>query len=194
MIESKSLGAQSTLNNPQKLSNIVRWGVSHPQDSLRLSRIISYFQYSKILELGTSIGINTMYLAKNSEAHITTIEGNAQLAQVALDNFSQAKLTNINLVVSGIDQALEKMADSFDMIYIDANHTYTATLRYFEWAISHLNSNGCIVFDDINWSPGMAQAWAKISKTKNYIAIENFDLGILIHREDCNNQSFVLKF
>lgn len=52
-------------------------------------RLIEHFDYKYIFDLGTSLGLTTLYLAANSKTHITTFEGCPETGKVANRNFEQ---------------------------------------------------------------------------------------------------------
>ena len=49
-----------------------------------------------------------------------------------------------------------------DYIFIDGHHEGQATIRYFSQIKPYLSPSAIVVFDDINWSDSMNQAWASI--------------------------------
>ena len=50
----------------------------------------------------------------------------------------------------------------FDLVFIDGHHDKKATKEYFEQLYPFLSDNSILIFDDINWSEGMKQAWQEI--------------------------------
>jgi len=66
------------------------------------------------------------------------------------------------------------------MIFVDGNHTYKATVRYFN-AFKGIHCNSIImIFDDINWSNDMLRAWKKIRNSSNTgIIIDLYRMGII---------------
>ena len=72
-----------------------------------LYRIVNYYQPNTILELGTSFGITTAYLAAaNKNATVYTLEGCATTAAIAKQNFNRLGLTNIKLTTGNFNQQL----------------------------------------------------------------------------------------
>ena len=56
-------------------------------------RLIQKFDYEYIFDLGTSLGLTTLYLATaNSKAQVTTFEGCLEIATVAARNFEQSAI------------------------------------------------------------------------------------------------------
>ena len=88
----------------------------------------------KILELGTSLGVSSSYLAAgNKRSEIITIEGDPSLSKIAQSNWNKLGLSNINLMNESFDTALAKIKDQkFDLIFIDGNHKLLPTLKYFK--------------------------------------------------------------
>ncbi|MBQ7631396.1 MAG: class I SAM-dependent methyltransferase [Paludibacteraceae bacterium] len=118
----------------------------------------------EILELGTSLGITTAYLASaDSRNRVMTLEGSAAIAKVAQGVWRQLILENIECVVGNIDDTLYKCArEKLDLVFVDANHTYEATMRYVNFLLPRMQENGILIVDDIYHSPQMTLAWEAI--------------------------------
>ena len=48
------------------------------------------------------------------------------------------------------------------MAYVDANHTYEATMRYADFLLNRLTEKGILVLDDIHYSEQMERAWSEL--------------------------------
>lgn len=117
-----------------------------------------------IVELGTSLGITTAYLASpDSRNHITTFEGCPDVADIARKIWNKLQIKNIDCIVGNIDDTLPT-ADlgQIDIAFIDANHTQEATLWYFDILMQHIDRKSIIVVDDIYYSREMHEAWMQI--------------------------------
>ncbi|MBU0764374.1 MAG: class I SAM-dependent methyltransferase [Bacteroidetes bacterium] len=98
IIEVQDLGAGSTAlkGTKRKIGRIAKTSSVSPVYGQLLFRLARYFQAEIILELGTSLGISTLYLAKSrQEATVHTIEGCPQTAAEAANVFKQAGNENI---------------------------------------------------------------------------------------------------
>ena len=120
----------------------------------------------EILELGTSLGVTTAYLASaNSRNHVVTLEGSEAVLRIAQGVWRTLKLENITWKAGNIDDTLYLCArEKLDMVFVDANHTYEATKRYVDWLLPRLTEKGIIVVDDIHYSREMARAWEEIKR------------------------------
>jgi predicted O-methyltransferase YrrM len=95
------LGAPSPHFQSQQrpLSKITATSAS-PKELCELSclELLHHIQAKAIVELGTSVGLQPLYLAQQSESHVTTFEGNKSLIHVALTHFEYFHKTNIRIV------------------------------------------------------------------------------------------------
>jgi len=164
-----------------------------------LYRLSDYIQARNILELGTSVGLTTSYLAApSSMSRVVSLEGSQQIADVAIENFKQLELKNIQVIVGNIDKTLSKVLaelDHLDLIFIDANHTSQAVLNYFNQALSKINSGSIMVIDDIYWSADMEKAWKIIKDHPLVMAtIDLFELGIVFFNSDLNKKHYKMRY
>ena len=125
----------------------------------------------KVLELGTCVGISGSYIAAalqfNCQGRLWTIEGSPATAALAQQTFQMLGLGDrVTLLIGSFHDMLNpclKEQKSFDLIFVDGHHDGKATVGYFRQLKPHLSPNAIIVFDDIAWSAGMAEAWSEIS-------------------------------
>ena len=181
------------------VSKIVKNSSKSKKYSNLLFRIINYYKLSKILELGTSAGISSMYMASASpEIKLITIEGCHETARIAEENFNKIGLKNITQIVGNFDDVLLKVLDRekyFDCVFFDGNHSKDATIRYFEQCLPYIGNNTFFIFDDINWSEGMKQAWSYIIKHPSVkVSIDLFFIGIVFFRKELSKEDFIIRF
>ncbi|MCQ2342148.1 MAG: class I SAM-dependent methyltransferase [Paludibacteraceae bacterium] len=170
--------------------HIAQNSVMKPSKAQLLSRIVNYMSGKEyvpertdgltIVELGTSLGLTTAYLASvDSRNRVVSFEGSDEIAQMATLNWQHLQLHNISLQIGPIDDTLHNYAKRaharIDFVLIDANHTGAATLRYFEWLLPLMDTNGIIAIDDIRYSQDMYRAWKRIVSHEGVTA--TMDLG-----------------
>lgn len=170
-----------------------------PRYAQLLFRIVRCFKARKVLELGTSLGVTTSYLAaSSSDIRCVSFEGCPQLAKLANDNFKKIGLTNIELIIGNIDLTLEKALkeiDEIDFIFIDANHRSEAVMNYFEMCLSKIHKNTVLVVDDIYWSSDMETAWKLIKEHQRVSAtIDLFQLGIVFFNTDLHKKHYKIRY
>ena len=151
--------------------------------------MIDHYGPAQIMELGTSLGITTAYLASaNTNAKVTTFEGSASIAQIARQNHGSLGLANISLLEGNFDDQLPKWLahnKKVDFAFIDGNHAYKPTIAYFEALLGIVEDHSILVFDDIHWSKEMEAAWAQISAHPRVtLSIDLFFIGIVFFRKE----------
>lgn len=200
-IEMSDYGAGSQLHssNKRKISAIAKNSLKAQKYAQLLFRLVNRFKPQNVLELGTSLGISTLYLASSStKSNVTTIEGCPNVAKVAQINFDKLGCKNIHLVNQQFDTFLPeylKTVSSLDFVFFDGNHTKEATLRYFNWCVEKAHEQSIFVFDDIYWSKGMNEAWKEIKQhPKITTTIDLFAVSIVFFNPDLSNEHFVLRY
>lgn len=193
------LGGGSILNRPErKISAIARTSLSPVKYSRLYSRLVRYFSCRNIIELGTSLGINTLYLASVPEAQVTTFEGSGAIAAVARSTFEFANAANIKLVEGNIDSTLPHWLDThpeIDFAFLDANHRYEPTLRYFDNIVRKTHFKSVVILDDIHYTPEMEKAWKEIKNhALVYGTVDLYRSGLVFFDPSLNKQHVVLQF
>jgi predicted O-methyltransferase YrrM len=136
----------------------------------------------EILELGTSLGIGTAYLAAaDSKNRVLTLEGSEAVLQVAQGVWRALRLENIEWQQGNIDDTLYIYArERLDLAYVDANHTYEATKRYVDYLLPRTTEKGVIVVDDIHHSREMERAWDELKQDERVTTtMDLFHAGLL---------------
>lgn len=200
-IEITDFGAGSKIykSNTRQIRQIAKSAEKSPKFGKLLFRLISFFQPSVIFDLGTSLGITTIYEAKaNPEAKIFSFEGCPETAKIALQNFSDTACNNIEVVVGNLDETLQEKVNQvsrIDFAFFDANHRYEPTMQYFKTCLPKVHNETVFVFDDIHWSEEMHQAWTDIKNDSSVlISIDLFFVGLVFFRTNQPKQDFVLRF
>jgi len=164
-----------------------------------LYRLTLDMKARNILELGTSLGITTAYLAaSSSKIRCVSLEGCPEIADVANENFKALNINNIKIVPGDITLTLVGVLDEFetlDVVFMDANHTQEAVLSYFEQILTKVHNNSVIVVDDIYWSADMEQAWKRIKEHPRVSStIDLFQLGIVFFNTDLNKKHYKMRY
>lgn len=200
-IDVLELGAGSRVDNhlKRKISDILRFASTPTRFSRLLFRLIRSQNYTNIVELGTSLGINTLYMHQaNPEATLTTFEGSPSIADLAKNHFQSLGAKNVRLIEGNLDETLTlwlEEASAIDLVYMDANHRYEPTLRYFDQLLPKLHDLSMVVVDDIHWSQEMNEAWkALCQRPEVSLSLDLFEAGILFLDPKLQKEHYLLSF
>lgn len=182
----------------RSISDIERMVAIRHKYGRLLYRLVKYFEPKNILEIGTSIGLSSSYLAvAGATTKIISLEGSPEVACTAKQNHSALQIKNVEVVTGNFEETVSsslKNISSLDLVFFDGNHTKQATLDYFNQCLEKVNENSVFVFDDIYWSREMCEAWEEIKLYPQItLAIDVYQFGICFFRkEKLAKENFVL--
>ena len=187
VVDFGSAGSPEGLHVQRRVCDIAKNHLESPKVGQLLFRIVVWMgQQEKkpleILELGTSLGLTTAYLAAaGSRNKVTTLEGSEAVLKVAQGVWRALRLENIEWHEGQIDDTLYTYArEKIDLTYIDANHTYDATIRYVNYLLPLLTEKGIIAIDDIHHSEEMERAWSELKADKRVTtSMDLYHIGLL---------------
>ncbi len=185
-------------NDTRTVASIARNAVCSPAKGRFLFRQALFSRPGTILELGTSLGISSLYLrAAAPGARLVTVEGCPETAAVARENFQKSGLRSPELHIGDFDRVLPELLPrlgQIDLLYMDGNHREAPTLRYFEMCLPYVGNDTVFLLDDIYWSAEMQRAWQRLAAHPRVaLSLDVFHTGLLFFRPDFSEKKhFVL--
>jgi predicted O-methyltransferase YrrM len=147
--------------------------------------------YTKILELGTSIGYSTLWLARavidtGNTGHIDTVERSDNKVPVSRQNFKEFNMDHlITLHHMRINEFLKTIPNDtvYDLMFLDADrghyHEYLPILE------KHLSPIGMIIADNAGNMTSRMQPFLDLLTEQNFTwEILDLDNGLLIARKN----------
>ncbi len=192
-------GSHTGAGQQRRVAEIARTAAKPKKLAQLLFRLVNYLRPATVLELGTSLGLTTAYLAAADSRHrVVTFEGCPNVAGVARETFAALQLGNIEVVEGNLDHTLAPTLTALgapvDFVFFDGNHRYEPTLRYFEQCLAHRGDNSTFVFDDIHWSEDMERAWEVIKAHPDVtLTVDLFYFGLVFFRQKQPKQHFWLR-
>ncbi len=198
----EDFGAGSSIINTKKrkINAIAASSLKPKKYSRLLFRIVQYYNCNHVLELGTSLGITTAYMASaNNNPVVTSMEGSIKIANVARQNFNELCLKNIRIITGNFDETLPSFLlgnAKTDLAFLDGNHRKVPTIIYFEQILTTAHNDTIFIFDDIYWSTEMEEAWKVIQQHPAVtLTIDLFFIGIVFLRKEFKvKQHFSIRF
>lgn len=193
-------GSAHTKTSKRKISDIVRNAAKPAKFAQLLFRLAKYYKPANILELGTSLGISTAYLAlANPATSVTSIEGSPAVSREAEKNVTKLSLENVAIKTGPFDEILPLVLPVLSgplLVFIDGNHSRRPTLNYFHTLLPTLEEGSILIFDDIHWSEEMEEAWDEIRQHSDVmLTIDLFFIGIVFFRKEFKiRQHFTIRF
>lgn len=184
----------------RKIAEIARHAAKRPKQGQFLHRVVQHFQPKKMLELGSSLGITTMYEASATAFEkFISLDGDASVIEEAKRGFVKHEIQSPEFRVGEFEKTLQPALTDLqrvDYIFFDGNHREKPTLHYFETALPFAHNDSLFIFDDIHWSEEMESAWEKIkAHPKVKLTIDVFHFGLVFFREEQKEKEhFVLRW
>jgi predicted O-methyltransferase YrrM len=183
----------------ETVSQVAKGSLKSAKYGQLLFRMVHYFNAQTVLELGTSLGITTSYLATSSTGiNCISLEGCPEIAKTAKENIDKLGIKNVDIVIGNIDNTLAdalNKTNKVDFVFLDANHRSEAVLSYFDLCLSKVHNDSVIVIDDIYWSEDMEMAWKKIqSYPEVKSTIDLFQVGIVFFNSDLHKHHYKMRY
>jgi len=200
-IEVTDMGAGSVKmkTNTRKVSDIAKYSAIPTKYGILLSNLARVYGRPSVIELGTSLGISTMYLASGCLGSVvSSIEGSAETCSVAEENFKAGGFNNIALLNGSFDEMLQVLIQKNikpGLVFIDGDHRKEAVCRYFGVIRDMSDDQVVIVLDDIHSSRSMEEAWNEISgETCVSVSLDIYRFGILFLKKGTIPQSYTIRY
>lgn len=171
----------------RQIRDIAKSSLSSKTQCRMLFNLVNRYQPETIVELGTSLGIATMYMASaRRKGRLYTFEGNPATVQLVQNSLRKLQYTNVDVIEGDFTDTLQPALDQInrvDLAFIDGNHAYTPTMDYFKLLKSYCNEDSILIFDDIYWSEEMNRAWHDIKSDPSVtIALDLYFMGIVFFK------------
>jgi predicted O-methyltransferase YrrM len=175
-------GSRKMKNNQRNVSDVAKISGTIPEFGMFYQKLIQYYNLTDILEMGTSVGIGTVYFSTASKStYVTGIEACPQTYLFLKENLTAEGISNVNLINKDFDSVFAEGTlgeRKFDFVFIDGNHIGESLLKYYEiLQMKYLQPKYVIIIDDINWTLDMYKAWKIIcgmDNTKTYLNFYRF--------------------
>ena len=194
IINVSDYGAKSKkLKKKRVVKQIFKTSSSYGKSGELLYHLCKHFKPNRILELGTSIGMGSLYMHLGApKCKLITIEGCPETFNQAKRNLKKYPIEFIN---STFNDGIKKLnTECFDLIFIDGHHDGKALLSYVKDLKEYIHDDTIIVLDDIRWSASMLKSWNLLKNSNEFnLSLDFFRIGVLIKRPQQAKEHFVLK-
>lgn len=150
-----------------------------------LYKLITQNNLQNGLELGTSVGYSTLWIASaltenNPEATLVTIEKNETKSNIAQSYLFPIFVKNITFYTGRILEFLPNINNSFDFIFMDADRGNYQ--EYWKYIFPLLNKKSIVVIDNASRVQKSVQEFQEILTSDSRIKTHLYDLdnGLLI--------------
>ena len=180
------------------ISSIAQTSLSKPKFSAFLYLLIEYLQVNKVLETGTSLGINSLYLAGPEPVKkVSTIEASPIIASLARKQFSKLLQHKIEIKEGTIQEEFEALVvkEEPELCFIDADYRSETVKLCVDILMNHCPQIKCIIIHNVYQSKDMQNGWRDLINNEDFtLTLDIFQAGLIFPDLDMPKQHFTLRF
>ncbi|MEM1120737.1 MAG: hypothetical protein AAGJ18_09830 [Bacteroidota bacterium] len=179
----------ATTNGFKTVNQLVKSKSISAEVGAILFKTVHEYQPNTILELGTNLGIATLYQATvDSTAKVVTLEEDEQIATKTKAYFKRLGTRNIELVGGNVEQQLPKILkklETIEHLYFNTFWGTAQTLAYFEQCQPYFVPNTVFVFRAPYANTESLAVWQKLQQhPKVKLSLDVYNLGFLFFRSE----------
>lgn len=181
------------------LGEIVRREAICSKCGALLFRLVNYFQSKKILQLGPSVGLSTLYLTAYAPGlRCIALETEPEFAFVAKSIFEKYAKNPIELRVGAyrilLPQALKEMSE-VDFVFFNTLYEQQNNDWLFNECVKYIHNDTIFVFEGIKINQKMRDFWTRICKHPEVtVTIDLYSLGIVFFNKKLFKRNYIVYF
>lgn len=161
-------------------------------------RLVEEFTPRNILEIGTNVGISTLYLAKAApSARIITIQTYSETDN-SVQNFKSLQTNNVEYLVQNEDHTVAGIISkvkNLDIVFVAAERRMESPLDYFYICLPKISSKSIMIFETIYLSKATKEAWEEIKAHPSVtVTVDLFWIGMVFFKDDQAKEHFRIRF
>lgn len=181
------------------IANIVEKQAIRPKQGKLLFRLANYFKAKRIIQLGSSVGISTVYLtAYAKDIKCILLEKDKDQAAIARNTFSKLTYNPIDLRIGEyadlFSQALKEM-ESPDIVFFNnlPDEDLVKARTLFEEALKYAGDQTLIIIPGIQTSPAMRKFWQSLSDYPEVrVTMDLFSMGLVIFNPKLHKRNYIV--
>lgn len=183
----------------EKVKHIARYTLLQPRYAQLLYRIASCYGPGNLLEIGSSLGITTAYLASSRpENTVYTIEECRPLSATAAEVLRDNQCGNVALITGNFENTLPELSEDpgkFGFVYISGRYSPDTTLRYFELLLPFVTEDAVVVIEKMYRNNDMKAVWSAIQQHAQVtVTVDLFRIGLIFFKKGQAKEHFSIRF
>lgn len=188
-------------NEPHQttIARIVRQKAISPKKGAFLFRLANYFKVKNILQIGSSMGISTLYLTSYAPGlNCTSFEVIPEYTSVSQWVYKEAARTEISLNTGDPHKLLPaflKEGISPDLIFFSGSHEQIDTLSLFSSCLAYAGEQAIFVIDNIKKNKHMRTVWQTIITHPDVtVSVDMYSMGLVFLNKKLHKQNYKVYF
>lgn len=180
------------------VAEIVKREAIKPKQGALLFRLTNYFKSQRILQLGPSIGLSTLYLTSYAtNLKCIAIEKTPELGIIAGDILKHSN-NPIDLRIGDyyelLPQALKDLG-SVDFVFFNTGSEQQNNEQLFNTCMNSISDDTVFVFDGIKVNGKMRKFWKKICADQRVsITVDLYSMGLVFFNKRLHKRNYIVYF
>lgn len=181
------------------IGEIVAREAIKPKHGALLFRLANYFKSKKILQLGPSMGLSTLYLTSYApDLDCIALENVPEFATIARMAFEKEGKNPVDLRTGAytelLPKALEDM-ESPDFIFFNTLYEQHNNVWLFNECMKHVHEDTVFVLEGIKASRKMRELWQDICARPDVtVTIDLYSMGIVFFNKRLHKRDYIVYF
>lgn len=169
-----------------------------PKKGALLFRLANYFKSKNILQIGSSMGISTLYLTSYAQnLNCKVLENNQEYADVTKLAIEKSKRNNVEIIEGKYEDLLPKVLSEMgevDLVYFNMENKQDIELFYDECR-KYVNQNTVFVFDGIKDNKHMRSFWKNACASDDVtVSMDLYSTGLLFFNQKLHKRNYIVYF
>lgn len=181
----------------RKIGDIVAREAIKPKHGALLFRLANYFKPQNILQVGTSVGLSTLYLTSYATGlRCIALEENPELATVARISWEKAARNPIDLRTGDyrklLPGALEELG-TVDFVFFNALSEQPDNVWLFNECMKQAHEGSVFVFEGIKSNRKMRELWKHIGTLPDVtVTVDLYAMGIVFFNKKLHKRNYIV--
>lgn len=179
----------------QTIGHFVQKKAISPKQGALLFKLTNYFKPVYILQIGTNMGLSTLYLTSYAcGLHCIAMESTPEFAAVAAETLKEAR-NKVDLRVGNYPELLPKVLQDLkqlDFVFFNTSSDELCSSLLFNECVKYVHQNTVFVFYGIKNSRKMRQLWIGICSHPDVtVTIDLYSLGIVFFNKKLYKHNYI---
>lgn len=183
----------------RSIGEIVKREAIRPKHGALLFRLTNYFKSKNILQIGTTMGLSTLYLTSYATGlKCIALENVPEFATIARQAFAKEGRNPVDLRIGNykdlLPQALNDI-NSLDFVFFNTLYEQHNNLWLFNECMRYAHNDTVFVFEGIKASRKMRELWEEICACPEVtVTLDLYSLGIVLFNKKLHKRDYIVYF
>ncbi|WP_455625431.1 O-methyltransferase [Parabacteroides sp.] len=183
----------------RSISEIVKREAIRPKHGALLFRLTNYFKSKNILQIGTTMGLSTLYLTSYATGlRCIALENVPEFAAIARQAFAKEGRNPVDLRIGNykdlLPQALNDI-NSLDFVFFNTLYEQQNNLWLFNECMKYAHNDTVFVIEGIKASRKMRELWEEICACPEVtVTLDLYSLGIVLFNKKLHKRDYIVYF